>query len=846
MTPVNRRSWGLREKRLAGHFIVQPATLEGLAELAESFELPGTSDFPRWDQSSLGPSPPSTDQSVTIAQLREYLGEDRFQWLCTCAVYPELEWDLSLYLGSLPSMGNGLVNERNLLRLIQLPWFRAGSIPDELRLQLIGELDLAREREVRSAIIQVLERNPAPHGTYAADAQRLDIAAQKVWLDRDDRKKLREAVAKINGFPQADLTRDYTLMRFLESAQGSRLAVLLPLRLRKMFYENGIPSFGLKTGMRALTTCVSVIGAWMLAGTFLPVRDYDLNFQELATLSGHVNSVESVSFSPDGKTLASGSDNGTFKLWDVAGRREIATFYGHTGSVESVSFSPDSKTLASGSWDNTIKLWDVPTRFEIATFKGHEQSVYSVSFSPDGKTLASGSEDNTIKLWDMSTLREIATLKAHADSVYSVSFSPDGKTLVSGSDDNTIKLWDVPTRREIATLKGHEAGVPSITFSPDGKTLASGSDDKTIKLWNVAGRHEIATLSGHTAGVSSVTFSPDGKTLASGSGDDTIKLWDVGMRQNVMTLNGHKGYVRSVAFAPDGNILASASDDKTIKLWGDPRLDPLAQEGSPKPTSTSSPSIQPSPTQAPAAPQITITPRSLNFGDAEVTAIVQPIIPARNLRSVQIRNTGTAMLRISNAIINSSSSNRNNSFWVYNLGNNNGCYRPPTISPDKSCSIAISFIPMTTGRVSATLVITSNAPDSPHRVALSGNGVEPDVFDINPNSLNFGAQEINTRSNPRIVTLTNRGKVSLNVRRIDSPLSYFIRSGKEEPSSGFEIIDNNCRQTTLNPRSSCTVGIIFFPKNNGDYRGTLIINLGRSTARVELRGIGGTAYKQAQ
>ena len=291
--------------------------------------------------------------------------------------------------------------------------------------------------------------------------------------------------------------------------------------------------------------------------------------REIRTLKGHSSVVLSVSFSPDGKTLASGSSDKTIKLWDVTTGREINTLKGHNAEV-SVNFSPDGKTLASGSRDNTIKLWDVTTGREIRTLKGHSHGVRSVSYSPDGKTLASGSYDNTIKLWDVTTNREIRTLKGHSRAVWSVSYSPDGKILASGSYDHTIKLWDVTTGKEIDTLKGHSTWVNSVNFSPDGKTLASGSDDNTIKLWDVTIGKEIFTLKGHSSGVNSVNFSPDGKTLAASSNDNTIKLWDVTTDREIGTLKGHSSVVNvvtSVNFSPDGKTLASGSGDNTIKLW---------------------------------------------------------------------------------------------------------------------------------------------------------------------------------------------------------------------------------------------------------------------------------------
>ena len=227
-------------------------------------------------------------------------------------------------------------------------------------------------------------------------------------------------------------------------------------------------------------------------------------------------------FSPDGTILALLPGGGTLKLWDVATKQNIATLQGHTDWVNSVAFSPDGTLLASGSWDNTVKLWDVATHTNIATLRGHTDSVWAVSFSPDGTLLASGGregfqENGTVKLWDVATRTNIATLRGHTDSVSSVSFSPDGTTLVSGAWDGTVKLWDVATRTNIATLRGHTDSVWAVSFSPDGTTLASGSEE-TVKLWDVATKQNTATLEGHTGNVSSVSFSPDGITFAAAGG----------------------------------------------------------------------------------------------------------------------------------------------------------------------------------------------------------------------------------------------------------------------------------------------------------------------------------------
>ena len=291
------------------------------------------------------------------------------------------------------------------------------------------------------------------------------------------------------------------------------------------------------------------------------IKLWSLEGKELATLAGHSDAVKSVSFSPDSKTIVSASWDTTIKLWSLEGK-ELATLTGHSDAVKSVSFSPDGNTIASASEDGTIKLWSREGK-QLTTFTGHSGTVNSVSFSPDGKTIASASEDKTIKLWSLEG-KELATLTGHSGIVNSVSFSPDSKTIVSASADKTIKLWSLEGK-ELATLTGHSGIVNSVSFSPDGNIIASASEDNTIKLWSLEGK-ELTALTGHTATVNSVSFSPDGNTIASASNDRTIGIWSREDKE-LKTITGHNGIVNSVSFSPDGNTLASAGEDGTIKLW---------------------------------------------------------------------------------------------------------------------------------------------------------------------------------------------------------------------------------------------------------------------------------------
>lgn len=317
-----------------------------------------------------------------------------------------------------------------------------------------------------------------------------------------------------------------------------------------------------------------------------------------ATLTGHSNSIYSIAFSPDGRTLASASYDKSIKLWDLQSKKEIATLTGPSGYVGDVAFSPDGQTLAFASRNKTIKLWDLQSKKEIATLTGHRDEVSKVVFSSDGQTLASASSrviklwkvpsrkasnhqpvpivgDLFLRLWDMQSHHSIASFEDEPFTDIS-GFSSDGQTLaINDSYSSQIIMWDWRRNKKvISTLRGVNKW-RSVTFSPDGKSVVVNRynnevNQNELSIWDLQSQKVIAILADSCGEHhNSVAFSPDSKMLAWSTrrgGNTTIGLWDVQSQKQRGRLLIGKAYTKNnLVFSPDGKMLAlSTNNDITL------------------------------------------------------------------------------------------------------------------------------------------------------------------------------------------------------------------------------------------------------------------------------------------
>lgn len=344
----------------------------------------------------------------------------------------------------------------------------------------------------------------------------------------------------------------------------------------------------------------------------------------LYTLAGHADLVAAVAYAPDGRTIATGSHDGTARLWRAADGTCVGVLRGHESWVLGAAFSPDGTALATAGYDRTVRVWDVAAARPTRTLAGAAAGVRCVAYSPDGRVVAAAGADAVVRTWDAATGAPGKAFAGHAGAVRGLAFAPGGKLLTSGGEDRTVRFWDVAAGHEAGPPVATPAAVTAVAYSPGGRVLLAGtatgrvlnvdpaarrvqgplgavvsidggavrvtahpdavtavlfsspggpaavsvSQDGTALGWPPAGPPAPPALTyDHTAAVASVAVSADGRTLAAGARDGGIRVWDAATGQTLRTLTGHLGVVVSLAFSPDGGRLVSAAEDETVRVW---------------------------------------------------------------------------------------------------------------------------------------------------------------------------------------------------------------------------------------------------------------------------------------
>jgi WD40 repeat protein/CHAT domain-containing protein len=616
LTPREPRDWRRHEFNLAHYFYLLPATPESLAASVDHFD---PDQIQRLHSAKSGFDHTEPDfNHASPAEIRRSVGHEIYRWICACALYPHLQWDITLRLGN--KLDPQLLNNSNIQKLIRLPWFRRGSMPLPLQQVLADSLGKRGRKPLREAILDVLnDARPMLDGSEDENHQ-LEIAVQQLDILPEERRQI---------------LGDETVARVVAAQKVPPSALAIPSTLRSILFPYGVPTLGFRQRIRrtllffGLLAVASIsASAWLsvIRGSTgqigfkveIPAPPFwsqksavqgppKIPFgQLLVTLNGHTASVRSAAFSPDGLLVVTASEDDTARVWNAANGQPKVILSGHTGIVFTAMFSSDGQRIVTASYDSTARVWNAVNGQLLATLKGHGGPVYTAVFSTDGQHIITSGFDATTRIWNAANGRLLATLSGQSDRVFTSMFSPDSQRIVTASGDTTAQVWNAANGKLVATLTDHAGShVSAAAFSPDGQRIITASDtarvwdsasgkllatldsgapvwsalfspdsqriittgyDSTARLWNAPDGQLLATLSGGIGKVDGPVFSPDSQLIVTAS-NDSPKVWNVANGQQRATLTGHTATVWSAVFSRDGQRIVTASADHTVRVW---------------------------------------------------------------------------------------------------------------------------------------------------------------------------------------------------------------------------------------------------------------------------------------
>lgn len=590
MSSVSTSNWGIREATIERSFNVLPAKLEALAVLSERFERKGNSKMSDWMTGIDNPLPDFTLE-VELDDVEAYLGPDLFRWFTACAVYPELHWELTLLLGKFLSetyysdQNKGddyyLLKEERLLRLIRLPFFRKGEIPEKMRVELVAKMDAKMGKLVRKAIVEILEKNLPPEGSAISDKYKMNIVLQKYQMDSKDE----ESLTALEGMLERNEVQDAVALQTLRQEGANSPIIKNTLfakdAVRDALFRGGIPLLGMKTGIIVtLSIIAAAIGiasliAWLPNQNQL-YQDKDRKYYYLEDKTDSIDFLgykgidafhEKIYGSAINRfSMALTLDATNPKLYYNRGLSYLCLYQSQTEQA-------DSTLLHSALHDLQLAAFLMPTftpTTRIIDVKGYDvgkTTFAKLSKLGDKIVVAKG---NDITVGDLKLNTNLTNNFSFSTNVLDMGFSPDGTQLVSINNDNSISITDIVdkiVRNKVDTRVAHKGNLTAMAYTPSLAIIATAAQDKNILLWDVFEGNVIARFAEHRGLISSLNFSADGEYLISASKDSSAIIWERATQRPIQFLSGHESPLIAADFTADGKLSMTVTEGGMVRIW---------------------------------------------------------------------------------------------------------------------------------------------------------------------------------------------------------------------------------------------------------------------------------------
>lgn len=591
MSTVSTADWGRNEGIIENRFVVLPAKVAGFAVMADRTQRKGSYHISQWIDGSDGHLPDFFTE-VSIEEIRIYLGEDLFRWFSACAIYPELQWELTLHIGEYLSerfhsektnAKEGryyLLSEAFLLRLIRLPYFRKGGIPEKMRLELVEDIDRNLADDIRKIIVNIIEANMPPAGSLVADKLKMNIVLQKWQMKDAPTAELKEDVQH---YLERNEVQDYVVLEKLKTATGSKISEASKWQnmMRSTFFREGIPLMGIKSEFIAVL-CVLLVFLgffsfwWNESSGNMNYTDIDGTKYYIATEEDSLSfyNFRGVRF------YQAGSYGSAINDWNSAIQKNpfVPEFYYNRGLANYMLFKSrknqeDVTNLQNAITDfrfasAMIPAYNSQTKIKETYADANKQGL--MLMAENGSVMAFIGRSNMV-LTGLTADKPIPVKSniSFESMPKSMDIDPSGGLVAVGQENFSASVIDLNLKKITRTFNGHKGAVTAVAISSDAHYLATGAADKKIMIWDIPSQSLLAVLEKHNAKITTLKFSNDNTRLISGAEDKSAIIWDIISKRPVQLLEPNEDPFIYAGFGKDGNFAFTVSDKGLVKIWNE-------------------------------------------------------------------------------------------------------------------------------------------------------------------------------------------------------------------------------------------------------------------------------------